>query len=118
MGPEVAGQHQTPGAAVTAVDDPLDPIERAQQRARAELVLAAARLRRWNWLTGLGQRHRVTLPPMEIDDEMAVRQAAALLEKAGVVLPNPSPLIIPTPDQWLAGHQITSPPIGAQPWPT
>lgn len=94
---------------MTAVDDALDPIERAKQRARAELILAPARVARRRYLQALAARWRVELGPLEVDDELAIQRAAHALTAAGAPI-HWDAITVPTADQYLAGHKINHPP--------
>ena len=94
---------------MTAVDDELDGIERAQQRARAELILAPARVARRRYLQALAAAHYVDLGRLEVDDELAIQRAAHALTAAGAPV-HWAAITVPTADQLLAGHQISHPP--------
>ena len=94
---------------MTATDDRLEGIELAQQRARAELILAPARVARRRYLQALAARYRVDLGRLEVDDELAIQRAAHALTAAGAPV-HWECVTVPTADQYLAGHKINHPP--------
>ena len=94
---------------MTATDDRLEGIELAQQRARAELILAPARVARRRYLQALAARYRVDLGRLEVDDELAIQRAAHALTAAGAPV-RWECVTVPTADQYLAGHKINHPP--------
>ena len=81
----------------------------AQQRCRAELVLAPARANRRKYLQALAAAHDIELPTIAVDDEAAVQRAAHLLANAGAPI-DWECITVPTADQWLAGQTIVHPP--------